>query len=227
MLSITGLRDRLFYGWMVVAAFCIATAILMGIRFSFGVFFKSIEYQFDLTRTGTSSVVSIASLLTGVFAIIGGWASDRYGPKIVLLIMGLFTGLGMLLTSQTSSPWQLFITYSLLLSIGFGALYPVMVATVSRWFDKKRGLALGITTAGGGLGTMLIAPFAAYLIDRFDWRVSFIALGILAWLIVVPLSQLLKKEPSEIGAFPDGVTSVPGDIGVKKEDNRPVDRSLL
>ncbi len=227
MLSPLRLKKKLFYGWVVVVAFLIIGTIIVGTRFSFGVFFKSIESEFDLTRTATSGVFSISMIFAGVFAILGGWALDRYGPRIVILLMGLFTGLSLLLTSQTNSSWQLFITYSLLLAIGTGAIYVVTMSTVSRWFDKKRGLALGIAGSGAGLGPFVMAPFATYLISSFDWRIAYIVIGLIAWLIVIPVSRLLKKEPHEIGTVPDGLNSPAKDINNEIESTQPIDFSLL
>ncbi len=198
-------KDALFYGWVVVASFLLVGITLYGIHFSFGIFFKSIQSEFNLTRTATSAIASANLLLAGICAFGAGWALDRYGPKTVILLMGSFAGLSLLLTSQTNSLWQLFITYSLLLAIGTGALYVVPTSTISRWFDKKRGLALGIAGSGSGLGTVSMAPFATYLISNFEWRIAYIVVGLIAWLIVIPSSWLLKREPRDIGTLPDGV----------------------
>ena len=130
-------KDKLFYGWVVVITFFIVGTVLFGIQFTFGVFFKSIESEFVLTRAFTSSINSVSMLLAGFIAFGGGLAIDKYGPRIVILFMGILTGLSLLLTSQTSSPWQLFITYSLLLSLGIGPTFVVITSTVSRWFDKR------------------------------------------------------------------------------------------
>jgi MFS family permease len=209
---------------MVVITFFIVGTALFGIQFTFGVFFKSIESEFVLTRAFTSSINSVSMLLAGFIAFGGGLAIDRYGPRIVILFMGIFTGLSLLLTSQTSSPWQLFITYSLLLSLGIGPTFVVITSTVSRWFDKRRGLALGIAGAGSGLGTVIMAPLAAYLIVRFDWRISYIVLGIITWLVAIPLSRLLKKDPHEIGTVPDGI-NIQANNEIDKDRLRPVDLS--
>jgi len=214
LLSPSGIKGRLFYGWIVVAAFCILGIMTNGLSTSFGVFFKSIESEFGLTRAVTSSIFSVYMLLGCIFAIFGGWVLDRYGPRIIILLMGIFTGLSMLLTSQTNAPWQIFITYSLLFSPAAGGIYIVMTATASRWFDKKRGLALGIATAGMGLGTLILAPFTSYLISNFSWRMAYLILGLIAWLVVIPLSRLLKKDPYEIGALPDGARA--GETEIEK-----------
>ena len=227
MLSPSRIKDKLFYGWVVVVAFLVIGTTIFGIRFSFGVFFKSIESEFDLTRTVTSGIFSVHMVLCPVFAILGGLASDRYGPRIVLFLIGLLTGLSLLLTSQANSTWQLFITYSLLLSMGSSALFPATMSTVSRWFDKKRGLALGMAGSGAGLGIFVMAPFATFLISNFDWRMAFIIIGVIIWLIVFSLSRLLKKDPYEIGALPDGLDSLSKDIKNKEESIQPADLSLL
>jgi len=212
-------KKRLFYGWVMVVAFFIVATTLSGIQLTFGVFFKSIESEFNLTRAATSAILSTNVLLAGVLAFLLGLALDKYGPRKIVLFMGIFTGLGLLLTSQTTAQWQLFITYGLLLSIGTGAVYVVPMSTVSRWFDRKRGLALGITGAGLGLGIVVIAPLATYLISNFDWRVAYMVIGLIAWVIVIPLSRLLRRDPYEIGALPDGVDLDSGDIHVQKPKN--------
>jgi len=232
LLSFLRVKEKLFYGWVVVVAFLVIGTFIFGTRFSFGVFFKSIEGEFDLTRAATSGVLSTYLVLGCAFAILGGWALDRYGPRIIILLMGLFTGFSLLLTSQTNSSWQLLITYSLLLSVGTGAMYVVTVSTVSRWFDEKRGFALGIASSGAGLGQVVMAPFATYLISNFGWRKSYIVMGLIASLIVVPLSRLLKNDPYEIGALPDGAKSNSGEMDEPKPKNKegstqPTSLSLL
>jgi len=197
-------NGRLFYGWIVVATSFVIFALILGSRYCFGVFFKSIGNEFDMTRMATSSIFSIYMMLCPVFAMIGGRLLDRYGPRPVVFSMGVFTGLSLLLTGQANSLWQLFFTYSVLLAIGTGPGYAVLMSTTSRWFDKKRGLALAITSSGSGLGTIALAPFAAYLIGSFDWRTAYSVLGLIMGLGIAPLSILLKKEPAEIGMLPDG-----------------------
>lgn len=199
------IQSRLFYGWVVVAASVIISALFFGTRFSFGVFFKPIGNEFDLTRAATSSIFSVYMVLCPVFAILGGWAQDKYGPRAVVFSMGVFTSLSLLLTSQINSLWQLFIAYSLLLAMGTGAAYSVLMSTTTKWFDKKRGLALGITGSGGGLGTIIMAPLAAYLIAGFNWRTAYAVLGLIAGLGIIASSLLLRKDPAEIGLLPYGV----------------------
>lgn len=202
--SLLKARGRIFYGWVVVIDLLIILAIVMGTRYSFGVFFKSIESEFNLSRAVTSSVFAVYNVVCSVFAILGGWTQDRYGPRTIVLLMGLFMGLSLILTSRTDSAWQLFITYSLLLAIGTGAGFTVVITTVSTWFVEKRGLALGIASSGDGLGTLAMAPIAMYLISGFGWRTSYIVMGVIGGLVLSSSSLLLRRSPGELGTLPDG-----------------------
>ncbi len=214
------LKDGVFYGWIIVAVFLVIQAVLMGIASSFTVFFKSIEAEFELTRTVTSAISSVSMILIPVSGFIGGWALDRYGPRVVLLFMGLLTGLSLVLTSRTGAVWQVFITYSVLLAIGMGPVYVVATSTVSRWFNKKRGLAVGIAGSGEGLGTITMAPLSNFLISKFSWKTAYLIIGLITWAVVIPLSRLLKKEPEEIGALPDGVKTEEGDLTGANPDTK-------
>jgi MFS family permease len=198
-----------------VAVFLVIGIMFYGVHFSFGVFFKSIEAEFDLTRTATSAILSANLLLAGFMSFGFGWALDRYGPRRVVLLMAIFTGLSLVLTSQTNALWQLFITFSLLLAMGTGPVYVVPMSAVARWFDRKRGLALGLSSIGMGLGTMVMAPFAAFLIANYSWQTAYLIIGLIAWVIIIPLTRLLKGDPSEIGALPDGAK--PGDVVLRLE----------
>ncbi len=198
-------KDKVFYGWVIVAAALLIILALVGTRFTFGVFFKSLEAEFELTRAATSSVFSAYMVSVAVFGVINGWALDRYGPRRVFLLMGLFTGIGLVVTGLTSSWWQLFISYSLLVGIGTAAAVPLLMSVISRWFDKKRGIAIGIATSGTGLGALILSPLVAYLISVLDWRHSYVVMGLIAGLVVISLATLLRRDPSEMGSQPDGV----------------------
>lgn len=201
LLLLDRVKAKLSYGWVVVIGLFIIAATLNGFRFSFGIFFQSIASEFSLTRGAMSGVFSLYVAFGCLFSVLAGWALDRYGPRIVLLLMGVFTGFSLTFTSRVNAPWQLLITYSLFLSIGTGSTYVVTVSTILRWFDKSRGLAVGITSSGAGLGAVLIAPFATYLVSSFGWRIAYVIMGSIGWVVTIPLSRLLRNVPREIATF--------------------------
>ena len=201
------LREKIFYGWWIATAGLIISVIALGIRYSFGVFVTSIENEFALTRGATSGIFSVSMLVCCVFAILGGWVLDRYGPRLLVFFMGLFTGVSLILVSQTTAAWQLFISYGLILPLGTGPTFTVVNSTTSRWFEQKRGFILGLTTSGGGLGAIVMAPLSTYLIVQFGWRTAFIIIGLIACFIMTSLALLLRKDPSDMGLLPDGIQS--------------------
>ena len=198
------LRSRFFYGWIIVASGTVLLSASFGMCYSFSVFFTSLQNEFSWSRATTSSIFSLYLLLAGMFSVIGGRASDKYGPKNVVLIMGIISGLSLVITSRVQSLWQLYLTYSVLLALGTGAMYIIVMSTGSRWFLRKRATVIGIMGSGSGLGTVIVAPVGAWLISTYHWRSAYIIIGIVAWSVIIPAALLLKKEPSEIGAHIDG-----------------------
>ena len=188
-------EKRFFYGWVIVIASVMIIAVIFGIRYSYGVFFKALGTNFGWTRAATSAVFSAYMILLPIFAVLGGWVFDRYGARKVMALSGLITGLSLILTSQVDAIWELYLTYSLLHALGTGATYTILMAIGSRWFEEKKGLALGIIGSGAGLGTMIIAPAANYFISQYDWRASFLILGLAAWIFII-IPALFLKEPS-------------------------------
>jgi len=150
-------KERFYYGWIVVGACFTFGAVAIGTRLSFGVFFSPLEANFGWTRAMTSSVFSLYQIFCGLATILGGWAFDRYGPRVTIGVMGAMIGLSLILTSQVREVWHLYISYSLLLAIGTGPSYAVIMGQVQRWFTKRRGFALGIASCGAGASSKLFA----------------------------------------------------------------------
>ena len=164
-------------------------------------FFESLEQDFGWTRALTSSVFSVYMLIGSLFAILGGWVADRYGAKTAFMVMAFFAFLGLALTSRVSTLWHIYLSYSLLVAMGTGATYPIATSLAIRWFKERRALALAIVTSGVGLGSILMAPVASYLITGYGWRVSSLAIGLIAFIIMIPCSFLLRRTPVEAKAL--------------------------
>jgi len=176
------------------------------VHYSFGIFFKPLAAEFNWTRAMTSGAFSLYMLSRGGFGILTGWATDKYGPRITIGAGGFFIGLGLLLTSQISTLWQLYIFYGLLVGLGVSVAFAPLVATVARWFVKKRGLATGIVLAGIGLGTAIMPRPASYFIDTYGWSMSYIIMGAIALTIIVLAALPMRRSPEEMGLLPYGGT---------------------
>lgn len=199
-------KPRIFYGYIVVA---IATTIMLlatGTRTSFGIFFKPMIKDFGWSRGGMSSAVTLSMLVQGVWGIFMGRLNDKFGPRLIITLCCFLTGLGFLLASTVSSFWQIYLYYGLIVGLGMGGVFVVLVSTVSRWFFKRRGIMTGIVLSGMGMSTLVMAPVANLLIAAFGWQMAFVILGSSVLVIGIVLSQFLKRDPAKMGMQPFGKT---------------------
>ncbi|MBI2287820.1 MAG: MFS transporter [Chloroflexi bacterium] len=199
-------KPKFFYGYTVVIAGLIASVFIIGSYFSFGVFFKPLSSEFGWARATTSAAVSVASLVMGFANIAAGRLTDRYGPRLVLILCGLSMGLGILLMSRITALWQLYLFYGVLVGIGMSAADVPIIATVARWFVKRRGMMTGITKVGAGLGIMGVPLLASWLISSYGWRDAYAILGIIVLVGIISVALFFKRDPAQIGELPDGVT---------------------
>jgi len=222
-------RIPFFYGWIIVAVIIASGFIMMGVNSTFGVFFNSLADEFNMTRASTSAILSVRMVFSAIACLLAGWAIDRYGPRKVFTIMGLFVGLSTVLTGLTTNSWQIYLTYGLLMSLGAGAVYVVITATILHWFERKRGLAIGLTGVGGGIGIAAISPLSASLIGSLGWRGTMFFLGGISWLVMLPAAQLLKRDPGEIGSFADGdpAPDLPETDTITKTESLDIRRLLM
>src|SRR5438046_1827771 len=190
----------LFYGWVVLAAAATVIAVAMGALFSLGVFLKPIEDTMGWSRSAISLVALINWLAMGLGSFVWGALSDRIGGRVVAAAGGFVLGLGLVLSSQVATLGQFYVTFGVLVGFAVGAFYAPLTATATKWFTTNRGLAVGVVSAGIGVGTFLMAPLSRWLTSRFDWRVAMLLLGDLAWLVVIPVALLIRNAPSDMGA---------------------------
>ena len=101
---------------------------------------------------------------------ISGPLCDRLGPRRLLVPGAVLIGAGLVLTSRVHALWLAFVTYGLGVGVGCGLYVTPAFAVVGAWFQRSRALALGVASAGGGLGTLILVPAASWLIDAYGWR---------------------------------------------------------
>lgn len=189
-----------FYGWVIVGASTLVMALGLGMLQSFGVFFKPVAQEFQWTRDVTAVAYSIYGIAEAVVTPASGFLTDRYGPKAVLAAGGVLAGLGYFLTSQTQSLWQFYLFFGVLIGLSNGVSYTPLVVTVNRWFVGRRGLAQGIVVSGVGIGTVIIPPLAAYLIEGLQsWRAAYILMAAVLGIGITGSAFLLRRSPQDGG----------------------------
>ena len=149
--------------------------MIWGTFTSIGVYFESLVVEFGWTRALVSGSSSANYVVFGIICIVVARLTDKFGPRIVITICGLFLGLGLLLMSQIKAEWHLYLFFGLIIAIG-GSAYITILSIVAKWFERRRGMMTAIVFSGMGLGTMIIGPIATRLIAAYDWRTSYIIL---------------------------------------------------
>lgn len=182
---------------MIVLGACLTQFMIIGLLFSYGLFFKVFETEFGWSRTLLSACTSFAFIVMGVLAYVGGRLTDRYGPTIVLGVAGSMCGLGYVLMSQISEPWHLFALFGLFIGVGMATHDVVTLSTIARWFDKRRGVMTGVVKVGTAAGQIVVPPTAAALIVLYGWRDALAILGFSAIIILVIAAALVKSPPKK------------------------------
>jgi len=201
-------RSKFFYGYVVIAAGFLVWLIAWGTYSTFGVFFKPVLEEFQWTRADTVLAYSISVVVQGSMAIGMGWLTDKLGPKKVVMVFGSFLGISYLLMSQVSQLWHFQLNYALIAGIGLSTATIPIMATVSRWFVKRRALMTGIVQTGVGIGGLIFAPMAGWLIINHGWKWSYVVLGIITLVGILIAGFLLKRDPGDTCQLPDGVRSI-------------------
>jgi MFS family permease len=212
-----GKKRNIFYGYIVVAAALLITTISHGAQYTFGIFFKPLLEQFGWTKAATSAAFSLYLVLYGLLGIFVGRLNDRFGPRLVVTICAFFLGLGYILMSRVSAIWHLYLFYGVLIGVGMSGIWVPLISTMPRWFILRRGLMTGIVTSGSGIGTILLSLVAGSLITKYQWRLSYIMVGVGVLVILVLAAQFLRRDPKQMGLLPYNGDAIkaesPGYIG--------------
>ncbi len=200
---------KVFYGWVIVATTSLVFAIVRGVNDSFGVFFVAIVEEFGWGRAAVAGVFSFGRLVEGAASMGVGLLSDRFGLRRIVPISACIAALGLLLTSYASSLAMLYVSYGLVFAIGYCGLGEIShVPVISRWFVRRRGMAIGLAMAGMGLGIVMIVPLAQTFILYAGWRWAYVLLAAVMLIGIIPPTLLFQRErPEDMGLLPDGETA--------------------
>ncbi len=184
----------------MVAAAVMSTFATFSVAYSFGAFFESMAEEFDVGSSATSLFFSLTVSLSFVFGLFTGRWADTVGPKKVLLAGAASLVVGLLLTAAAPSIWTGYLTYGLGVGFAMACGYVPMVATVGGWFLKRRAMAIGVAVAGIGLGTLVGSPLAAWLIEQFSWRTTYVIFAAGGGALMLIAASLASVGPAAVNA---------------------------
>ena len=201
------MRQRWFphYAWLILAGVVVVQMVSAGVRVSFGVLLDPLVEAFGWSRGGISLAYTLQFLIGIPIVLMVGRLAERITTRYMVMASAVIFAVGMLLTAAITQLWQ-FQIYFGLLTCGFGtAAFTVLLPVlISRWFNRKLGLAMGFMWVSLSIGPMVISPLMSASIEASGWRQTFIVLGIIGGILVLMAGYYFRDNPKEKRLVPYG-----------------------
>ncbi|MCD2499906.1 MULTISPECIES: MFS transporter [Microbacterium] len=199
---------RIHPAWFVAGAALVALIGAAGFRAAPGVLMVPLHEEFGWSMTQISLAVTVNLVLYGVTAPFAAGLMQRFGIRRVTTAALLVIAAGAALTVFIDAPWQLLLTWGLLIGLGTGSMALVFAATVTdTWFVKRRGLVSGVLTAGSATGQLIFLPVIATTAEELGWRIASLIIAGGALVVVPVVVLLLRDRPSDIGVLAYGAAA--------------------
>jgi MFS family permease len=197
-------RERIFYGWWVVAAGFGLEALIGSLFFyAYGAYVVLLREEFGWSRTLLSAAFALARAESAVLGPIQGWLTDRFGPRVLIRTGMVVLAAGFMLFSLIRGPVTFFVVFFVMaVGAGLGGYLPITVAIVN-WFRRRRAQALAFSSVGMATGG-LMTPLVAAVMLNVGWRWTAFLSGVVILLAGLPLAQLMRHRPEAYGWRPDG-----------------------
>jgi MFS family permease len=195
---------NIHYAWIIIFIATFIMVIYAISMYSRGIFLTSLTEWFSWNRGAVSGAYSLSMIISGLLAFVSGRMTDRFGPRIVITLLGLLVGGGLLLMSVVNSLVHVYLIWVFMIGFGGSCSFTPITSTIPKWFTERRGLAIGITFAGFSLGGIIWPPIVERLIANIGWQSTYILVGLITLVIITALAQLMKQNPQKIGLEPYG-----------------------
>lgn len=180
---------------LVVAAAFLASFVVFGVIYSFGVFLRPMAAELGTGAAVTSGFFSITAAIFYSAGALAGRAADRSKPRVIVAAGAVILGTGLCATSLANQIWLCYLAYGIGVGVGGACCYLPTLAMVGGWFSRHRNTALSIAAAGTGSGTMVVPPVAAALIQCFGWRATNVIFGVVAGLVLLACAVMVAAPP--------------------------------
>ena len=181
--------------WLVAGIAFIVLGVSRGIHTSFGVFNVALLDAFGWSRGATAGIFSIVLTVDALLSPVVGYLLDRYGTKRIAIAGCFALVVGLLASSQVTTLWQLYISFGLVLALGFtfAGMVP-HIFLISEWFSSNRASAIGIVYAGTGVGIMVLAPLSEWLISAYGWARALQIYAAVVFVVLLPMVWLFYQH---------------------------------
>jgi MFS family permease len=193
-------RRRWYFGWNIVAAASLVTLLTVGMRMGIGPFFLPLVEDLGFSRSLLSGIVAIGMLAYGLAMPLAGYLVARRGTRFVLLAGTAMVAVSVLLTVWVRDAVAFTLAFGVLLSIGLAFTSPVaLTPVISRWFTRRRGMALFLLSTGSMAGIAAMTPLLTIAIASAGWRATLLGFGLLFCLLTVPVALFVIRDAAPAG----------------------------
>ena len=211
-----------YYGWTVVGVAMLFKGVLFGITFySFTLYANEwlADPQIKVSAATVMLGSSLVMLMAGCISPLLGRALDHVSIRHLICFGAITTALGMVLVAYATAFWQILLVYACLLPFGIVLTGPLSAQTLTaKWFDGRRGTAMGIVTTGTSIGGFFVPVLIAYLFAKTDWRTGHLVIAAVTLLIILPpVWLLIRNSPREMGIDPDPPASMPAQLASESD----------
>ncbi len=193
---------RPHYAWIVAGVTFAVLIVGAGVRATPSVLIVPLETEFGWSRATISAAISVNILLYGLTGPFAAAVMERFGIRRTVLAALLVIAAGVALTPLMRASWQLVVLWGVVVGSGTGVTATVLGAVVvARWFERRRGLVMGVLTASTATGQLLFLPLLAELAVTRGWRSVSLATAAAVILLIPPVALLLRDRPADLGLF--------------------------
>jgi MFS family permease len=188
------------HAWIILAAACVLSIISRADSASFAVLVDPLADKFGWKRGEIGFAYSLAFLCSMPAMLVFGWLGDRLSARTLMLGASLMISGGTVMLGMIHELWHLYVIYGVFVgALGNAAFVVLIPVIITRWFNKKMGLALGIYWAGLGLGPVIFAPLFRWMIETRGWESAFMVIGTAFGVILLVFSWFIRTSPAEMG----------------------------
>ena len=189
--------------WRVVVATFVTLGLAYGFWYAYSVFLVAFLREFGWSRSVVAGAFSVLVVMHGVSGPALGWLVERFGPRPVIASGGLVLAGSLMGAAHINAVWQLYLVIGVLAALGVSAAgWVPSVVLIRAWFPSRVGTALGVASAGIGVGIFALVPFTQVLIDSIGWRWALRVLAIMVAIWIVPATLLFVRNAGPRAAAP-------------------------
>lgn len=197
---------RIHYSWFILAITFFSIIVAGIVISSSGVFINSFENEFGWDRSVIALAFAISLFLYGISGPFMAALLEAIGLKKMMIISMATLLIGIMLTLIMNQSWQLIIIWGFIIGLGSSLFLTVLSPYVANyWFEKRRGLAVGILTASTATGQLILLPVLAIIINNYSWRWAIGLIMILSFIMLIIISLFMKNSPKDVGILPYGL----------------------